>query len=78
MQEGTPGTDVIGAVDVAEDGSIYLAGTTSVAWVDDNTEGIDLVLAKLDPTGAVIWRWQVRQCRGFPFDIEMIIASSGK
>lgn len=63
LQEGTPYSDWMASVAVAEDGAIFLAGATGGYWVGDISSGMDFALAKLDPDGEVLWRWQVTSCR---------------
>lgn len=59
-QDGTTGVDILSAVaSVDEEGSVVMAGLTSLDFSDPSVGGNDFVAIKLDSGGTILWTWQV-------------------
>lgn len=59
-QDGTIGFDVLRAVvSTDEEGSVVMAGTTSLDFSGPSVGGTDFVAIKLDSGGTTLWTWQV-------------------
>lgn len=59
-QEGTTEEDQFGPVVLTADENIVLSGSTSGNYNETLTGTRDAVAVKLDPNGAVLWRYQVK------------------
>ncbi|CAM9445750.1 unnamed protein product [Ectocarpus fasciculatus] len=58
-QDGTTGVDILSAVaSVDEEGSVVMAGLTSLDFSDPSVGGNDFVAIKLDSGGTTLWTWQ--------------------
>lgn len=65
LQGGTIKDEEIYAVDIADDGTVVLAGDTRGDWAATNAGGDDFAAMKLSADGVEQWRWQVRLCSMF-------------
>lgn len=62
LQGGTIKDEEIYAVDIADDGTVVLAGDCRGDWAATSAGGDDFVAMKLSADGVEQWRWQVRLC----------------